>query len=342
MADRVTLQQVAQVAGVAPSTVSRVLRGNVRCASRRTARRIRRAAQELGYRPNFAARVLASGQSRLIGVAIGRHGWGVYTQQLRATSEELRRRGYEALPLEYDRPTAVISSFSSALTNRMLEGMIVCTDSEGLRADLEELISAEVPVVSLAPSSVEGVPVVTVDYETGSYMATRYLMSLGHTRVAIVNPYPDRTDPKDVGCRRALEERGLKPLWVSFSRPYERPAFNVGYEMGQELLQMQERPTAAMCSNDEVAIGVIRASHEHGLQVPRDLSVVGFDDLELGRYCVPALTTVRQPIDVWAARAVDRLFDLIEGQSPGPLQEIVPTELLVRESCGELPGKEVN
>jgi len=342
VADRVTLQQVAQVAGVAPSTVSRVLRGNVRCASRRTAGRIRRAAQELGYRPNFAARVLASGQSRLIGVAIGKHGWGVYTQQLGAISEELRKRGYEALPLEYDRPTAVISSFSSALTNRMLEGLVVCTESGSLHADLEELISAGVPVVSLVSSPVEGVPVVTVDYQAGSYMATRYLLSLGHTRIAAINSSPGETDTKDLGYRRALEEQGLEPVWLPYGTRYERPAFKVGYELTQRLLQMADRPTAAVCSNDEVAVGVIRASHEHGLQVPRDLSVVGFDDLELGRYCVPALTTVRQPIDAWAGRAVERLFDLMEGESARPLREIVPTELLVRESCGELPGKEVS
>jgi len=333
----VTLEEVAQIAGVATSTVSRVLRGEVGCASSETAERIRQTALELGYHPNFAARLLASGKSHVIGVATGRPGWAVYTQQLAAISAELAGRGYQAVPLYYENPAPVFPSPGDALSSGMLEGLLVCAAPEQLRTDLERALGRGLPTVSLLETPLPDVPRVTVDYTVGTRMATRYLISLGHTRIAAVNCSLSMADNKDTGYRQAVEEEGLSPMWLPYSDPYDRPAFKVGYDLAQQLLQMEDRPTAAICSNDEVAVGVVRALRDHGLRVPQDLSVIGFDDIELARYCVPALTTVRQPIDTWAAHAVDLLLTVLDGDDSVPDLEVLSPELVVRESCNELP-----
>jgi len=334
---RTTLAQVAEDAGVAPSTVSKALRGDARCASARTVRRIVEAARELGYQPNAIASALASGHRPLIGVALGQPGAGVYAEQLGLINREILKRGYQMLPMHCEGVGSSLVSVSGAIVSGMLDGLIVCTGAVQLQTALQELPSLDVPLVAFVENLIPDVPVVTVDRRAATYMATRYLMRLGHRRIAAVGLGPRET-AKCQGYSQALEEEGLEPIWLPYhTLHFRRPAFKVGYELTQRLLQMEEGPTAALCSNDYIALGLMRALGEHGLQVPRDLSVVGFDGIEGTRYFTPALTTVRQPIEIWASRATEALFDLLARKHGRPMLELIPAELVVRESCGPPP-----
>lgn len=340
MRTRVTLQEVADTAHVSPSTVSRVLRGDQRCAARQTADRIRQAAERLDYRPHLAARLLASAQSHMIAVTT-RGTAGIVLERISAVSTELQECGYQPVPVADTLPPASVPPFNGTLDTSIVQGIVITVrPSDHLDAHLQQLVSAGAPVVSLLKIPTAGVPVSAVDRKAGAYMATRYLMSLGHTRIAGVNISPERSEEKCAGYRQALEEQGLEPLCMPYTGSYDGAAFKVGYELTQRLLQMPERPTAALCSNDEVAIGLIRAMYEHALRVPQDLSVVGFDGFELARYCVPALTTVRQPVQACARRVVQWLLDMIRGSSPGPLLEVLAPELVVGGSATELDPKE--
>ena len=320
---------VARLAGVSQKTVSRVFNGE-RYVSDEVRRRVLEAAGELGYRLNSAARALASGRTRSIGVVtLGTALYGP-ASLLIGVERAARDAGYALRvinTLEGD-PGGVVGAVESLL-EQGVDGIVV---SEPIDEGAVSL-SVDVPVLVLgAPATFGGTRTVAtgVGAELLARTATEHLLDLGHTTVHHLAG-PERwfaARDRLEGWRSALTARGR-----------ERPAVLVGdwsaasgYEAGRTLAADGD-VTAVFAANDDMAIGVIRALTEAGRRVPDDVSVVGFDDIPVAAYVTPPLTTVRQPFDAVAREGLRLLVQAIErpGAEPAPAND-PPVELVVRAS----------
>lgn len=328
--DRPTIASIAAELGVSVPTVSKVLNGRADVAAP-TRARIEAALERHSYRRRN--RGPGAGSPPLIDLAFHEldSAWSIEIikgVEVAAANADvgvvLSEFGGEHLPQQ---------RWLDAVLARRPLGVILVLSTFGA-AQRHQLESRSIPFVvfDTAGEPPEGVPTVGSNNWSGGLAATRHLIGLGHRRIAVIS------GPADVLCSRARvdgfrsahEEAGLTvdPALVHYGDFYVAG----GYEYGMRLLTLPERPTAIFAGSDMQALGVLRAARELGLQVPRDLSVVGYDDLPLAAWIGPALTTVNQPLHAMATTATTMLLDLARGATP-PLRRVeLPTQLIVRES----------
>ena len=319
------MADVARLAGVSSQTVSRVVndQGSISPATRR---RVEEAVRQLGYRPNTAARALATTRSATIGV-IGTEGglWGPGTVH-RSVESAARRSGYAVSSVSLETVSREeLAEAVEHLLDRRVEGVIMIAGfDEAL--DLARHQDVGVPFVVVVgdtgdvTSGHRGTD--TAQFEAGR-AAVRHLIGLGHVEVAHVTGPPNWVEAREreAGWRAAMAEAGLRPAepvpgdWSVAS----------GYRAGQRIAAAGVA-TAVFAANDEMAVGVLRALAEAGLRVPADVSLVGFDDIPLSEYLVPPLTTVHQDLRAAGRRAVRALEAAMAGLAPegaGPAPELV-------------------
>jgi DNA-binding LacI/PurR family transcriptional regulator len=331
----VSIRDVAAAAGVSYQTVSRVINGHP--SVRPTTRDVVLAAiDQLGFRPNRAARALAGGPVQSVTVLTDNTTLYGRSESLRGIEEAARAAGFTVgiRVIETEDDTEIREAVSRAIEPRTAL-MVIAHDQVGNLALAE--VPDEVPMVALVgtPARGEGAdrPWVWIDDRKAAYEATRYLLGLGHETVyyASIPSSPQRLE----GWRTALIEAGAPvpdPVpcgWTPQS----------GYLAGQKLADREET-TAILCGNDDLAVGVIRALREAGRTIPADASVVGFDDTPIAQFLTPALTTVRLDFAQLARVAFATLWQLVDPDaviSPPSRPEPV---LIVRESAG--PPHEVN
>ena len=326
------MADVARVARVSLPTVSRVLTG-VASVSPDKRDRVLAAIDELGYRPNAAARALVSGRRSLIAVLAGNTSLYGYARTINGIAGAARHAGYTVviMVVESADPDVVDDAVDLVLA-QPVAGVIVLEFDDVGRQVVERLPHG-IPVVS-AGGQVrrEGqVPSVVIDEWAGGHAVTEYLLGLGHVTVhhvaiPVLGGAPGRTE----GWRDALVEAGARVPEIL--RATWEPAS--AYRLGLELL---ERPdvTAVYCGNDDLAIGVLRAFVENGVAVPQDVSVVGFDDQPFGEFWSPPLTTANQDFDDLGARAFASLRRVLEPEAPVSAAAAVATpRLVVRGSAG--------
>lgn len=327
---RVTIHDIARLLGVSPSTVSRALSGKGRI-SPATREKIRRVAEELGYRPNALARGLATRRTGEVGVVIhARHlpldERSFYGVILEAIEAELAVHGYHVLF-----STMGDQFFPRCVEERRVDGLIILgTDvSEDLVRSLAEFM----PLV-LVDHTFPGIPSVVGDNVGGARLATLHLLDHGHREVAFVAE--TLADPsfraRFEGYRLALRERGLRvcrELVVEGGRRSDSDQVAMA-----KLLGGGRVPTAIFAANDFMAVGAIKALTTAGLKIPEDVAVVGFDDGALATLVHPPLTTVRVPRVEMGRAAARKLLALLQGENVNPLVEVLPTSLTVRTSCG--------
>lgn len=339
---RVTSQQVAKRAGVSRTTVSFVLNdapgSNI---PEETRQRVLKAAEELGYVPNAAARSLVSGQSLTIGLVIS-HAEHLQVdafipQLLYSLSHTSHDHGYRVL-LETVDDVSRPDAYLDLVRGQRIDGLIVVN----LRSDdsqLPELIRRNFPVVLLGFREWEGLEsktyTVQADGIKAAKNATRHLIQLGHTRIAHITFSPEQyyaTQDRHMGYRMALEEAGLyyDPNLVKLGN-YSAAS---GFEAMQALLARKPYPAAVFVGNDTVALGAMSAICQHGLRIPEDIAVVGYDDIPIAPYTVPPLTTVRVNAIEHGRIAVEMLSGLMQGNPPQETRVSLPTPLIIRESCG--------
>ena len=327
-----SMADVAAVAGVSHQTVSRVLNDhpNVREGTRV---RVLEAIKELGYRRNLAARALATAQTRTIGIlTIGSEFFGPQSTVL-AVEAAARAQGYFVTVTSmdsYDIGAAVTAL--NHLTDQSVDGVVVVAPHDQVTEAIDEL-KLKVPVVVVAARTnvLENDPVhyVYVDQRDGARQATEHLISLGHQKIVHVSGptgWSDATERK-IGWGETMAAAGYDA--VEF--PAESWLAPSGYDAGVSLAPRVKAGeiTAVFASNDYLAIGLLRAFWEAGVSVPEDVSVVGFDDLQIAEFYIPKLTTVRQPFgDVGRAALAELLND--DPASSGP-RMIAPT-MIVRAS----------
>lgn len=331
-----TIDDVAQRAGVSVATVSRAMRGlpNVATATRS---RVEEAAAELRYRADPNASRLAAGQTRAIGVAMPTIGGWYFSQVLAGVEAVLAPAGYDLLVYAAAAPEDRRRFLGDALgVGKRVDGLVL-VDIDLPADDVEPWAASGVCLVTIGQRT-EPFPSVTIDDRTGAAGAVRHLLDLGHREIALMGSLDDEryhfTVPelRRAGFDDALAERGLavRPEHIVsglFSVEGARAAMDV-------LLTAPVRPTAVFAASDEMAIGAIDGARRHGLDVPGDLSVVGFDDHDLA--AAVGLTTVRQPVvDIGGCAAALLLQELAVG-APGGDHIVMATELVVRSSTRAL------
>ncbi len=345
--NRVTLQDVARKSGFSPSTVSIVLSNAPlsRNVAEQTKEHIRKTAQELGYRPNVFARSLRSRRSGTIGVLLFDISDPYCLLTLRGIEKTLRGTPWLPILLDAHNDPSRLQSYLDMFIERRVEGLIVVAnwlfDEGGL---LAKIAQEEMPVVVVGRDhSSQSISSVLVDNEAGGYEAIRYLYQLGHRKVAIIRGPRELADSvrRWNGVERFAGENGWR-IDSSLVRDLTVTAdpmspFEGGVKVTEELLASGEPFTALMAFDDFTALGVLRALHQAGLSVPRDCSVLGFDDMPLAALSTPALSTIRQPMDEMGAIAARRILNaLSEGSKANPMLELFPPELILRDSTLKL------
>lgn len=323
-----TLEMVAKEAGVSMATVSRIINGTAKVSAERK-HAVDAAIAKLNFRPNAAARGLALGKSMTIGVITQAIDSPFYGEGLRGIEDYLQERGYAALFMSGNWNEQDEARCMAELLSRRVDGIIIFSG----RLEDAELASyaKQVPiVVSGRRLMAPGIFSLPVDDEEGAMLATRHLVQLGHRRIAFIAgilDHPDATE-RFKGYRRALADAGIPhdPKLVAPGDFHEEG----GVEATLRLLNSGSKFTALFCVNDQTAYGACLALHRSALSVPRDVSVVGFDDLHSSSYRVPPLTTVRQSIRVLGESSGAAMLQLLQNQKPSI--SLPRVELIVRES----------
>jgi LacI family transcriptional regulator len=325
------IRDVAQHASVSIASVSRALNNPdaVRPALRQ---RIDAAIAELGYIPDAAARALSSRRSLTIGAIIPTVDNAMFARGVEALQGYLSIEGYLLLLATSGYDPEVEQRQAQNMISRGVDGLILRGDvhTEGLRRLLE---TQRVPFVNVGVYHPDKpYPCVGADNERAAYRACEYLIGLGHRRIGMVaalSRHNDRASARAVGVRRALAAHGLSldPRWY-LEVPYRLDDARQG---ARTLLTQDEKPQAVICGNDVLAYGVMLEAERRGLDVPRDLSVMGFDDLEWSRHLRPSLTTMHLPTDEVWTRAGAYLVNTLSGR-PATRHHEVDASLVVRES----------
>jgi LacI family transcriptional regulator len=329
----VTLEMVAQAAGVSPSTVSRILNGTATVSGdKRNA--VDEAIRTLGFRPNPVARGLAGGRTLSVGVLTQTISSPFYGEALHGIEDELERVGYIPLFVSGHWQEAEERKALDALMARRVDGLIVLAGR--LSNQAIQAYAGQVPVVVVgrdlkAPRLFS----LEVDNTTGGRLATQHLIDCGHERIAFIAGDPTHADGLDrqAGYRAALEEAGLRydPALVMESDFTETG----GLLAVTRLIESRLSFSAIFAANDQMAIGAALGLYRKGLRVPDDISLVGFDDLVGARFAQPPLTTVRQSIYDMGHQAAAAMLELLRGGTPEA--DLPRPELVVRESTRRLP-----
>ncbi|GGI43117.1 LacI family transcriptional regulator [Paenibacillus marchantiophytorum] len=324
---KVSIFDVAKKCGLSVVTVSRVINqaGTVRESNRQ---RVLQAMQELDYHPNAAARSLARGKTGVIGLAIATLNDSFFDAVVKSVNERLAAKGYFlALSISND----VFSSFEKSLFQEdRVDGLMMLSPTNE-EAYVKELQKKKMPFVLLDNQHIdEQISSVIVDNFKGGYEATRHLIELGHTEIAhIRGPEPFlSSSERERGYRHAMQEAGLTKLWIEQGQF----AISSGYDIAQRWIQDGLRPSAVFAADDYIAFGLMNALNQAGLQVPQDMSVIGFDDQIFAAEFRPQLTTVRQPADKLGQAAVEELLRHIDGQAERHLTMKLDPVIVIRET----------
>jgi LacI family transcriptional regulator len=334
---RSTLKDVARSAGVSFGMAGRVL-GNYGSFSEETRRKVMRAARSLRYTPNTVARSLRTRLTRTIGVLVSDITTSFWTSLVRGIQDRAAKEAFSVILCNSDEESRSEKDFLSTLVERSIDGLII-SPTQGNHIFLKRLARMLIPVV-LVDRRIPGlsVPTVSVDNETGAYQAVQHLLGLGHRRIAIVKGIDgvETSDARYIGYERALRENGVsvQESFVKEGRFHREWATAVTHE----LLCMRKGPSAVFVCNEAMLSGAVIAVKESHLRVPRDLSLVGFDDPEWAAYVDPPLTTVSQPSYAMGMLAFDYLLaQIIKPNERKDLAEnvvLAPT-LIERKSCGQ-------
>jgi LacI family transcriptional regulator len=333
---RTTIDDVAAAAGVSIKTVSRVLNDEPGVRSE-TRGRVREAIATLRYRPSLPARSLAGKRSNLLGLVYANPSAN-YVFDVQNGAMARCRDAHLRLFIQScnDLGDDTVEEILAMIDQTHVDGLVVTPPLSSDQALIDALEKRRLPFVRLAPDDVShGGPCVMMDDEAAARQMTEHLIGLGHRRIGFVAGHPEHPSSRlrQKGYRAALDAAGL-----SFDQPVEQGYNDTasGCEAGRGLLAGADRPTAIFASNDDMAAGVVQAAHELGLDVPRDLSVAGFDDSQIASIVWPALTTIRQPAYEMAFAAAGLLIDVVRGRAAPPVTELAYT-LVERGSTAPAP-----
>jgi LacI family transcriptional regulator len=326
-----TIKAVAERAGVSVATVSRVLnkRANVSPEARE---RVQAAIAALDFRPNQQARGMRA-RSNLIGIMMGLRAPEYVVQVQLGAAERCREEGRRLVLGSFDpERQSAAAAIAQMIASVRLDGLLLFPPLADDPEVLETVRATSTPCARLSVFEAEGLPTVRIDERQAAADMTRHLLALGHRRIGFIKGHPRHgaSPLRFAGFCEALEESGVAPapeLIVEGDFSFES-----GLVCGTELLKRSKPPTAIFAANDEMAIGVIAAAKALDVRVPADLSVAGFDDVQMASSVWPPLTTVRQPMREMAEVAVDMLFQMIGREGVVPEHRVLETAIVIRGS----------
>lgn len=332
-----TLDDVARQAGVSTATVSRCLNSPERVVEE-TRKRVMAAVEQLGYTPNFAARVMAAKRTFTIGAIIPTMENAIFARGLQAFQEELHLKGYTLLVASSAYQPEIEAEQVRALVARGADGLLLIGHDRD-PAVYAFLRRRAVPVLSAwvyLPES--GQPTVGFDNRASMQALAQKVIDFGHRNISLIAGITkgnDRAAARVAGLRDALRANGLDPGALPvIETPYDIEA---GAAAFRTLMQAARPPSVVMCGNDVLAVGALHGAQDMGLSVPRDVSITGFDDIELARIVRPQITTVHVPHREMGRKAAIALIDMVEKRSAGDAIELEST-LQIRASLRDLTG----
>lgn len=335
-----TARDVARLAGVSASTVSRVLNDSgTTLISPSTYERVRAAAAELGYSPHPLARALRGKHTQLIGLIAREIEDPFFAHFISTLSTQARALGYQIVLGHAQSDPSQALQMTAVLDARHCDGVLLLGDLRDDGAATEEILRQRRAVLALCRGQSPGpIPTINTDNRHGMRLLLDHLFTLGHRRLAFING----------GWLGDIHER--REAFLEYSQLYglevtpddirtDSNDLDGGYRALVELMQAPRRPTAVLASDDVMALGALKAALDLGLRVPADISITGFDDIEMTRFTSPALTTVRQPVEAMSRQALAWLMRLIQGELPSEAEQAatVPPALVIRQSTGPAP-----
>lgn len=328
----VTIRQVADAAGVSPSTVSHALSGN-RSVSSRTSERIFRIIDELGYRPNQLAASMRAGRTMAIGAIVPDIANPYFGQMIAALERTAGPEGYSVMVGSSELDARLEARHVRSLLDRQVD-MIVYLGGTGVENPaLIEAADSGCPVVAVDEAFdwlPQSASTVTVDNEVGGALAAQHLLGLGHDQLAVLGGSDELPTAKQRqrGFVNTAHRAGVDTERVSA----DTYTIEAGREAGGALLSKFPDVTGVFCANDLLALGLIQVAAETGHDVPGELSVVGFDDTFLARLVTPALTTIRQPVDRIGQHAAKQAIASARDEASFEQNRVLPVDLIVRGS----------
>src|SRR3954447_9985318 len=331
------IKAVAAKAGVSTATVSRTINGH-QSVTPETADTVLRAIRALGYYPNRQARTLVSGRSHTFGLIISDIANPFFPELVKSFEQAALARKYDVAVANTSYDSHRLRSAVERMLERRVDGVAVMT-SEFDRRMIGELSRRGIPIVFLDVGTVQKrISNILVDYENGIRQAVQHVYELGHRRIGFISG-PLRlksAEMRRVAFEKCLRECGLVPSPKLFREGNHR--VDGGQQAMEPLLNVKEPPTAVLASNDLTAIGAMRAAHALDLEVPRDLSIIGFDDIELCEFTHPQLTTVRLSREELGRAACDALTRAAENPEAKGHELGVTTQLVLRNSTAPPAG----
>jgi LacI family transcriptional regulator len=329
----VTIKDVARESGVNVSTVSRALNGEYGVHAE-TREMVTAVARRLGYRPNRVARGLVTGRSHTLGLVVSDIRNQFFAEVARGAEDAAYRAGHDLILCNSDLDPEKQMLYVQSLLEKRVDGILMNSVSVLSRAQQEQLAAMGVAIVLLNRAAPRAVfSTVCADNQTGGRIAGDYLLRLGHRHIAhLTGPrHHGNMTERAKGFLRALAT-GAQPVTPIIL--YGKNNFAGGYEMGRELLASNPEITAIFAANDTMAFGAIRALTEAGRRIPADISVIGFDDIELSSIVNPPLTTIHQPKYEIGAAAVEILLRHADRKKPhAPEHRVFDVRLVERQSC---------
>jgi len=328
------IRDVAKLAGVAPITVSRVI-NNSGYITDDTRQRVEEAIHTLGYVPNSLARSLRSHKTRMLALVLTDITNPFWTTVARGVEDAASDAGFSVILCNTDESDVEQERYIRIILEKQVDGVLLVPAGDP-KEPIRTIRSQQAPVVVLdrrVPASLE-IDAVRCDSVGGAYQLVKLLTDLGHRRIAILTGPEAVSTAADrvAGYRQALAEAGLD--WEQVL--YGEYTLESGYDLATRSLQSPVRPTAFFAGNNFLAIGALRALRDHGLKVPEEFALVGFDDLPESLVVDPFLTVAAQPAYEMGHKATELLLARLNGQAPETCQEIIlPTRLIVRRSSGD-------
>ncbi len=331
------IREVAKKAGVSTATVSRVVNGTVP-VSAQIERQVRSVIKSLGYYPNTHARTLGSGKSHMYGLIISDIANPFFPDIAKCFERIAVEHGQELLIANTDYEPKRMQVCVRRMLERKVDGVAIMTSEMDLKL-IQLLNRRGVPIVFLDTGRVgPNISNIFIDYVSGIEQAIEHLVSLGHTRIAFVSGPPTLASAKirSDAFILSLKKKGLK--YSADHMQVGNHRIDGGQSAMTQLLKLRMPPTAVMASNDLTAIGMMRAIHAAGLSVPDDISVMGFDDIEISTFLQPPLSTIRVPRAEIAVSAFTALYAASHKHINNGTEYKISTELVVRQTTGLVKG----
>ena len=332
-AKNATMQDVADLAKVSKTTVSHVI-NETRPVSEETRQRVLNSMKELGYQPNILARSLRKKETSTIGLIVPNNANPFYAEVSRGVESLSFEEGYNVILCNSDRNLQKEIAYTELLLKKRVDGILFVGAWVGEQIQhLHEIHLQGIPLAVVDRFTQDlDIDSVRIDNRLGGWLATSHLLGLGHRRISCIGGIPEFTPNAEriTGYKKAMGDAGINVESELVIRANFQ--FEGGYKAAQQLLSLDDRPTAIFACNDLTAIGAIRAATDLGYGVPDDLSVVGFDDIQMAQYACPQLTTISQPMFEMGNLATEMLLERIRDTNIPRRERIFKPNLIVRQS----------